>query len=99
MNTAKKREIFGWVMYDFANSGYAVIILAAILPIYFSTLVPEGGAVFRFFGNEFTIASPSLWAYTLSFSMLIVALSAPVLGVIADFSGTKKKLLMGYTYT
>ncbi|TFB10437.1 MFS transporter [Candidatus Marinimicrobia bacterium MT.SAG.3] len=98
MDTAKKREIFGWVMYDFANSGYAVIILAAILPIYFSTLVPEGGAVFRFFGNEFTIASPSLWAYTLSFSMLIVALSAPVLGVIADYAGTKKKLLMGYTY-
>ncbi|MCH7954476.1 MAG: MFS transporter [Candidatus Marinimicrobia bacterium] len=98
MNTAKKREIFGWVMYDFANSGYAVIILAAVLPIYFSTVVPEGGVVFRFFGNEFTIFSPSLWAYTLSFSMLIVAISSPVLGAIADFTGSKKKLLMGYTY-
>ncbi len=99
MGTDKKREIFGWVMYDFANSGYAVIILAAILPIYFSTIVPEGGAVFQFFGSEFTISSPSLWAYTLSFSMLLVAISSPILGAIADYTGSKKKLLMVYTYT
>ena len=99
MATDKKREIFGWVMYDFANSGYAVIILAAVLPIYFSTIVPEGGAVFRFFGNEFSISSPSLWAYTLSFSMFLVAISSPIMGAIADYTGSKKKLLMVYTYT
>ena len=99
MDTDKKREIFGWVMYDFANSGYAVIILAAVLPIYFSTIVPEGGAVFRFFGNEFSISSPSLWAYTLSFSMFLVAISSPIMGAIADYTGSKKKLLMVYTYT
>jgi len=99
MDIAKKREIFGWVMYDFANSAYATTILAAVLPIYFASLVPEGGASFSFFGSSIVISAPSLWAYTVAFSLFLVAISSPILGAIADASGAKKKLLAVYCYT
>ena len=99
MDIAKKRELFGWSMYDFANSGYATTILASVLPIYFVSIVPEGGVSFFPFGKSFLLKASTIWAYTLSFSLLLVALSSPILGAIADFSGSKKRLLAIYCYT
>ena len=99
MDIAKKRELFGWSMYDFANSGYATTILASVLPIYFVSIVPEGGVSFILFGKSFLLKASAIWAYTLSFSLLLVALSSPIPGAIADFSGTKKKMLAIYCYT
>jgi len=99
MDIAKKRELFGWSMYDFANSGYATTILASVLPIYFVSIVPESGVSFNFFGNSFLLNASTIWAYTMSFSLLLVAISSPILGAIADFSGSKKKLLAIYCYT
>ena len=99
MDITKKRELFGWSMYDFANSGYATTIIASVLPIYFVSIVPEGGVSFNFLGNSILLKASALWAYTMSFSLLLVALSSPILGAIADFSGSKKKLLAIYCYT
>ncbi|MBL7074649.1 MFS transporter, partial [candidate division KSB1 bacterium] len=98
MDPKKKKEIFGWVMYDFANSAFATTILAAVLPIYFASIVPANGVPIHLFGLKFTTAASSLWAYTVSLSMLLVAFSAPVLGSIADFSNSKKRFLFVYCY-
>ena len=99
MDLVKKRELFGWSMYDFANSGYATTILASVLPIYFVSIVPEEGVSFFLFGKSFLLKASTIWAYTLSFSLLLVALSSPILGAIADLSGSKKKMLAIYCYT
>lgn len=94
----KKQAIFAWCMYDWANSAFATSILAAVLPVYFESLVPGGGVALRCWEFCFTISASALWAYAVSFSALLAALSAPILGALADFSSSKKKFLFGFTY-
>jgi UMF1 family MFS transporter len=86
-------------MYDWANSAFATTILAAILPVYFASLVPEGGISLRWGPVSVTTSASGLWAYTISLSLLVTALSAPILGALADFSRSKKRFLGVFTYT
>ena len=85
-------------MYDWANSAFATSILAAILPVYFATLVPEEGIAVQWGTLKITTRASALWAYGVSFSFFVTALTAPILGALADFSGTKKKFLFVFTY-
>lgn len=66
-----------WIMYDWANSVYATIIMAAIYPIYFAAAAPDGDV---------------WWGYGTSIATFTVAILAPILGAIADYAGMKKKL-------
>ncbi len=95
----KNREVFGWLIYDFANSAFATAILAGILPLYFvSHVVPPEGISLGLFGLRFKTHASSLWAYSISISTLLVAIFAPVLGTIADLSHTRKKFLFTFCY-
>jgi UMF1 family MFS transporter len=84
-------------MYDWANSAFATTVLAAVLPVYFASLVPEGGVTIRFGVGEFTASGSGLWGYAVSLSLLVTALCAPFLGALADFSRSKKKFLLVFT--
>ncbi len=95
--TQKNRVVFAWCMYDWANSAFATTVLAAVLPIYFASLVPQGGVTFHFGGLEFTASGTGLWGYAVSSSLLVTALCAPVLGALADFTRSKKKFLLAFT--
>ena len=75
-----KKTIFGWCMYDWANSAFATTILAAVLPIYFVSIVPEGGVDISILGFTFHAFATPLWSFSITIAMVIVALSAPVLG-------------------
>ncbi len=88
----KKKVWFGWCLYDWANSAFATVILAAVLPVYFVHLVPDSGAVIPIVGR--TVKASVLWSYCVSGSMLLVALSAPYLGSMADKSGMHRQLLI-----
>ena len=70
-----------WIMYDWANSIYATNIMAAIFPIYFAMQANETG---------------KLYGFAVSAAALVVAVLAPILGAIGDFSGMKKKLFAGF---
>lgn len=94
----RKRAVFAWCMYDWANSAFATTILAAILPVYFASLVPEEGVFIRLGFWNFTTNASALWAYAISFSLLVTALSAPILGALADFTSSKKRFLFLFTY-
>lgn len=85
-------------MYDWADSAFATSILAAILPVYFASLVPEGGVIIEWGPVSFRTSSSALWAYAVSFSLLVTALTAPILGALADFSSSRKKFLFAFTY-
>lgn len=85
-------------MYDWANSAFATSILAAILPVYFATLVPEEGIAVQWGTLKITTKASALWAYGVSFSFFVTALTAPILGALADFAGYKKRFLFGFTY-
>lgn len=92
-STAKRpRAWFGWCLYDWANSAFATVILAAVLPVYFVHLVPEGGADI-FWSND-PVPASVLWGYGVSLSMLLVAGAAPVLGAAGDRGG-KHQYWMG----
>lgn len=91
-----KKTIFGWCMYDWANSAYGTTVVAALLPNYFALAV-VGKAGVSIAGQTFS--ATALWGYMLSASALVVFLCAPVLGAIADFSAAKKKFLIGFAYT
>jgi MFS transporter, UMF1 family len=78
----RKREVFGWAMYDFANSGYTTVVLTAVFNAYFVGAV-AGGASWA------TLA----WTLALAGSSLLVMLTMPALGAYADLRAAKKRLL------
>jgi UMF1 family MFS transporter len=78
----RKREVFGWAMYDFANSGYTTVVLTAVFNAYFVGVI-AGGADWA------TLA----WTLVLGVSNALVMLAMPALGAYADLRGAKKRLL------
>jgi UMF1 family MFS transporter len=86
-------------MYDWANSAFATTVIAALLPIYFATvIVPPDGWDFRFCGIEISTNATTLWAFLSGTTALFVFITAPILGAIADISGSKKKFLMVFCF-
>jgi len=81
------KKIFGWIMYDFANSSFTTIIVTVIYSVYFKNVVVNAGET-----------GTALWGRSISISMLLVALLAPIFGAVADFSRAKKKFLFYTTY-
>jgi MFS transporter, UMF1 family len=85
-----KKEIFGWCMYDVADSAFTTVIVTALYAPYFSKIVvgdPPRADVLWGRNGDF------LWGVAASISEIIVALLAPILGAIADYSGSRKKFL------
>ena len=96
--TAHDRVLHGWYMYDWANSAFAVTILAALFGPYLDkVVVPEGGIDIALLGVR-GLTATSLYGYALGFSALFVLLSSPVLGAIADSTASKKRFLMFFCY-
>ena len=96
MQTASKKVINGWAMFDWANSVYNLVITATIFPNYFEAITNErkdasGQTYVHFAGREFV--NTSLYNYTLGFALLVVALLLPLLTSIADYKGNKKKFM------
>lgn len=87
---SKKKAWFGWCMYDWANSAFATVVLASVLPVYFVSLVPAEGARLSLLGLTHTLSASALWGYGVSSSMLLVALFAPYFGALADQSGSRR---------
>jgi UMF1 family MFS transporter len=78
----RKREVFGWAMYDFANSGYTTVVLTAVFNAYFVS-VAAGNAPWA------TLA----WTIVIALSSALVMVTMPALGAFADLHGAKKRLL------
>jgi UMF1 family MFS transporter len=79
---AKRREIFGFMMFDFANSSYTTVIITAVFNAYFVQAVVNQA-------NRGEL----LWAVTLSISYFIVMIFGPVFGAMADYTKKKKRFL------
>jgi MFS transporter, UMF1 family len=86
---ASWKELFGWCMFDFANSSYTTVIITVVYGDIFSRLVVP------------TIADPEnpyrdgnmLWALALAISYVLVVISGPIFGAITDYSARKKQFL------
>lgn len=82
---ALTRNRWAWYLYDFGNSAYAAVVLLAVYSAYFKGKVVGGAEGSR------------LWGVSVGIAMLCVALISPVLGAIADFAASKKRLLLVFT--
>ncbi len=87
MTNMNKSAVRAWLMYDWANSAYATTVLAAVLPIFYSSVAASGL-------SENTAAS--YLAYTHAIGMALVALVSPLLGSISDLSGRKTSFLTAF---
>ena len=80
-----RRARYSWYLYDFGNSAYAAIILLAVYSTYFKNIVVGGAEGTR------------LWGISVGIAAILVAFMSPVFGTIADFTKSKKKLLLIFT--
>ena len=81
-----RKQVGAWALYDFANSVFPAVITAVVFQIYFTGTVV---------GNE-AGEGDFWWGWAVSASALIVALSAPLLGAIADRAGVRKRFMGFY---
>ena len=108
-----KKIIRGWVMYDWANSVYNLVISSAIFPIFYDTQskivyaennniadwkkIPEGTQVTIDFFGQ-QLSNSVIYSFVLSASFLVVAFLSPLLSGIADYTGSKKRFLQFFCY-
>ena len=98
MQTAPKKVINGWAMYDWANSVYNLVITTTFFPIYFAASTKDffGSDKIPFFGREFV--NSALYSYSLAGAYLIIALLYPLLTSISDTRGNKKQFMQFFCY-
>jgi UMF1 family MFS transporter len=93
---------FSWVLYDWANSGYGLIVITAVFAPYFvSVLLPpmpeltdQQGRILhglRIGGRAFH--GSAVYGWLVAFSMALMALGAPILGAVADIKGWTRRLM------
>lgn len=79
-------ELRAWALYDWANSAFVLIIITAVFPIYYQKTAASGGGVTADDATKYL-------SYATTAALLLVALSSPILGAIADFLGARKRFL------
>src|SRR6185436_7391269 len=95
------REIFGWIVYDWANSGFYTTVVAALFGEYLTRLaqaaVGENGVIFAL--GPFLVTAKSLAPFTVGVSVFLQIFLLPVLGAFGDYSVLKKRLMMLFCYS
>lgn len=76
-----------WILYDVANSAFVLVVVTAVMPIFFKEVAAQGVA---------PAVSTAWWGYANSLSSAILAVSAPFLGAFADYQGWKKRLFAAF---
>jgi UMF1 family MFS transporter len=89
-------EIKGWVMYDWANSAYSVVVITTFLGPYLTGLIENQGGSITVLG--YPIEAEAFFAYCVSLSVILQVIFLPLLGTIADYTPLKKRLLLFFTY-
>ena len=95
-----RREIFGWIVYDWANSAFYTTVVAALFGEYLTSLaqtaVGENGTIFQF--GPLLVTSKSLAPFTTGVSVFLQVFLLPILGAFGDYSSLKKRLMMLFCY-
>jgi UMF1 family MFS transporter len=96
MQTASKKVVNGWAMYDWSNSVYNLVITSTIFPAYYEAVTGDGNEntlidKIKIGSNEFS--NTALYNYVLAIAFVIVAILSPILSSIADYRGNKKQFL------
>jgi UMF1 family MFS transporter len=89
-----KREIFGWAIYDWANSAFSTTVVTVFLGPYLSSITKAAADAS---GMVYLLGVPirydSYFTYLISASVLLQVTFLPILGALADFSHLRKRLM------
>ena len=97
----QRREIVGWLSYDWANHAFFTLVLGVLIADYITgtaqTAVGENGAVISI-GGHALVTAKSLYSYSVSASVILQVIFLPFLGAVADYTHLKKPLLGVFCY-
>ncbi len=79
----KRKPVVGWALYDWANSAFATTVMAGFFPVFYSAITQDISAQDSQFYFNLALAAASV----------LIAVSAPILGAVADRGGSRKKFL------
>ncbi len=82
------RIIRAWCLYDWANSAFACTVMAALFPPFFRSIAENDGLA--------PAEATARWGLVTAGALLLIAISGPILGAVADLTGAKKRLLAGF---
>jgi len=83
---ASKKGIWGWMLFDWAQQPYHTLIITFVFAPYFAGAVAPDPA-----------AGQSLWGYASGIGGLIIALTSPIFGAIADATGPRKPWVFAFS--
>ena len=84
LELVRNKPVFGWALYDWANSVFATTVIAGFFPIFFKQYWSAGAD---------TVVSTARLGFANSVGSSVLLLAAPVLGAIADSGGWRKRFL------
>lgn len=99
--TNNRREVFGWVVYDWASSAFSTTVVTVLAGPYLTALaqsvVGENGTALRI--GPLAIPAKSFFPYCISLSVFLQVFVLPLAGAIADYTHLKKPLMAAFCYT
>jgi len=84
---SERRRILAWCVFDFANSAYSAVIVVTVFSVYYVSYIV---------GNERGLGD-LWWGRAISASLLLVVLTGPLLGALADRAGMRKRFFIAFT--
>ena len=84
-----KRAIWGWAIYDWANSAFATTVMAGLFPVFFKQYWSAGYDASQ---------STALLGLANSLAGILVAICAPILGAVADLCSLRKRFLLTFAF-
>jgi UMF1 family MFS transporter len=94
-------EIFGWSMYDWANSAFQTTVITALAGPYLTALAQQAvgdNGVLLTLGPFGAVTAKAFFPYCIALSVFVQVLLLPLLGAIADYTHLKKHLMAAFCY-
>ncbi len=89
VQTTAKKRIWGWMMFDWASQPYNTLLLTFIFGPYFASVVSQSFIADGMAADAAAARTQSIWSLGLTIAGLLIAVSAPILGALADISGRR----------
>jgi MFS transporter, UMF1 family len=96
-----RKEIFGWAMYDWANSAFSTTVGTVFLGPYIASLAATAARRYPMAwlaSSASPVAPDSFLPYCISFSVGLQVLFLPILGAIADYSHMRKRMMQIFAF-
>jgi MFS transporter, UMF1 family len=95
-----RRELFGWYIYDWANSAFYTTVVTVFLGPYLTTVAQSAADADGFiYPLGIKVAAGAFFSYVVSLSVFFQMIFLPLLGAVSDYSNLKKQMLAFFAYT